>query len=119
MTLYLVYAQSGPPEWWQILAALGPWILLLAGCILGFVWWLALRQETKTVSRDDQWARTIWGLEASVDAHPNKRRAGNAVLDVLHRQAVADSDVARMVAQARQGGSGREGGPSKMNDKSS
>lgn len=114
MTPYPVYAYSGPPEWWEILAALGPWILLL---VAGFVWWLALRQETKDVTRNDQWARALWGLEASMDENPNKRRVGIAVLDLLHKEAAADSDVARIVAQARQGGSGREGGPSVMNGK--
>lgn len=108
MTTYPVYAQSGPPEWWQILAALGPWILLLASCVVGFVWWLALRQETKAIRRNDQWSRTVWALEASVDANPKKRHAGRAVLDLLNREVAAGSDEAKLVAQAREGSAGRE-----------
>ncbi|MEW1813031.1 hypothetical protein AB0284_20305 [Pseudarthrobacter phenanthrenivorans] len=96
-----VYVQPGAPEWWQILAALGPWILILAACIVGFIWWLALRQETKAIIRNDRWSRAVWALEASLDENPNRRRAGRAVLDLLGSQAPANSDEARIVAQKR------------------
>ncbi|WP_018771442.1 hypothetical protein [Arthrobacter sp. 162MFSha1.1] len=112
-----VYVQPSSPEWWQILAALGPWFLLLAAGIIGFIWWLALRQETKTVSRNDQWSRVVWALEASVDAKPQKRRAGRAALDALDREAVAGSDEARIIAQARQGSFALKGGAAETNDK--
>lgn len=105
MTPYPIYAQTGPLEWWQILTALGPWILLLTAGVVGFIWWLALRKETKDVTRNDQWARTVWALEASVDTDPKKRRAGRAVLDLLNRGAVADSDVTKILAQAPKGNS--------------
>lgn len=108
MTPYPVYVQSGPPEWWQILAALGPWILLLAACVVGFIWWLALRQETRQMRQNDQWRRAVWALEASVDANPKKRRAGRAILDLLKREAIGGSDVAKMVAKASQGSCRRE-----------
>ncbi|MDJ0459308.1 hypothetical protein PUN71_019055 [Arthrobacter sp. NQ7] len=117
MTQYPIYAQSGPPEWWQILAALGPWILLLAASIVGFIWWLALRQETKAVGRNDQWSRVVWALEASLDADQQKRRAGRAALDVLDREAVPGSDEAKIIAQARQGRSfAPKGGAAETDD---
>lgn len=112
-----IYVQSGPAEWWQILAALGPWILLLAACVVGFIWWLALRQETKDVTRNDQWTRTMWALEASADANPKKRRVGRAVLDLLAREAVAGSDEAKIIAQARQGSFAPKGGAAETDDK--
>lgn len=96
-----VYVQPSAPEWWQILAALGPCFLLLAAGIVGFIWRLALREETKAVRRNDQWSRVAWAIEASVDANPQKRRAGHAALDVLNREAVPGSREAKIIAQAR------------------
>ncbi|WP_156133832.1 hypothetical protein [Pseudarthrobacter phenanthrenivorans] len=111
MTPTPIYVQYGPPEWWQVLAAVGPWVVLLAASVLGVMWWrLALRRETRAVSRNDQWDRVVWAIEASVDANPQKRSAGRAALDVLSREAVAGSDEAKIIAQARQGNSGRNGG---------
>ncbi|TLM73147.1 hypothetical protein [Pseudarthrobacter sp. NamB4] len=111
------YAQAGPPQWWHILAALGPWVLLLAVCIVGFVWWLALRQATRDAIRNDQWRRAVWALRASVDPNPKKRRIGNAVLDQLGNRAAAGSDEAKVIAQARPGTQKHDVRPSEMNDK--
>ena len=64
--------------------------MLLGADIVGFIWWLAVRQGTKPVIRNDQWGRAEWALEACLDENPKRRRAGRAVLDLLGRKPPRD-----------------------------
>lgn len=92
-------AQPGEPEWWQILAARGPWILLLGFFLVCFIWWLAARQDAKSAERQKLWRRAEWALDASLDEDPKRQRTGHAVLDLLGSRIPAGSDEARIFAE--------------------
>lgn len=116
-TLIPLTAGTPPPEWWQILADLCPWVLFLAACIAGFIWWLALRQEAQDASRREWWSRAQWALEATWDENPQKQRAGRAVLKALRSRVPVDSDEAQFAANAQQVSSGRDGETTDLSDK--
>lgn len=99
MPQFDAYAQPGEPEWWEILAALGPWILLLGFFLVCFIWWLAARQDAKSAERQEWWRRAEWALDASLDEDPKRQRTGRAVLDLLGSRVPAGSDEARIVAE--------------------
>ena len=59
-----VFVHTGPAEWWQILAALGPLAVLLGALAAGVIGWRTLRQKAEADNRAEWWKRTRWALDA-------------------------------------------------------
>lgn len=93
-----VIVDTGPAEWWQILAALGPLAILVGAGLAALISWRtlrqrtaadalalsqksdadtnALRQNTDADSRAEWWRRAQWAFEAAMDDKPEKQDVG-------------------------------------------
>ncbi len=78
-----VFVHTGPAEWWQILAALGPLAVLLAAGIAGYVGWRTLKQKAAADNRSEWWRRTQWALDAVYSGNKKRGTVGLKVLKVL------------------------------------
>lgn len=74
---------TGPAEWWQIVAALGPLAVLLGAGVAAFVGWRTLTQKAKADDRAEWWKRTQWALDAVYSDDPKRGTVGLKVLKVL------------------------------------
>jgi hypothetical protein len=106
-----VFVHSGPAEWWQIVAALGPLAVLLGALLAAFIGWNTLRQRTisdnraleqkrEADSRAEWWRRAQWALEASLDDKPEKQDIGLAILEALSTSNLAGPEEAQIIAEA-------------------
>ncbi|MCU1548876.1 MAG: hypothetical protein JWO29_1827 [Arthrobacter sp.] len=88
------------PEWWQIVAALGPLAVLLGAVLAALLGWRTLRQRTRADARAlDQkteadnraewWKRTQWALDKALDRDEDAKALGLATLAVLTRSELA------------------------------
>lgn len=84
-----VYLHSGPADWWQILAALGPLAVLIGAGIAAYVGWRTLKQKAAADDRAEWWRRTQWALDAVYSGDARRGTVGLKVLKVL-----AESDLA-------------------------
>ncbi|QHK21749.1 hypothetical protein GU243_21000 [Pseudarthrobacter psychrotolerans] len=84
-----VYVHSGPAEWWQIVAALGPAAVLLGALVAAVIGWRTLRQKAEADNRAEWWKRTQWALDAVYSGDKKRAIVGLKVLGVL-----AESDLA-------------------------
>lgn len=74
---------TGPAEWWQILAALGPLAVLLGALVAGVIGWRTLRQKAEADNRAEWWKRTQWALDAVYSGDKKRGTIGLKVLSVL------------------------------------
>jgi hypothetical protein len=84
-----VFIRSGPAEWWQTLAALGPLAVLLGTGIAAFVGWRTLRQKAGADNRAEWWKRTQWALDSSYSGDKKRGTVGLKVLKVLGESELA------------------------------
>jgi hypothetical protein len=106
-----VTVNSGPAEWWVILAGLGPLAVLIAALLAFYINWRtlkqrtaadktaleqkreadaqALRQKTEADSRAEWWRRTQWALDRALDGDEGTKALGLATLEVLARSELA------------------------------
>jgi hypothetical protein len=100
-----VLVRSGPAEWWQVLAALGP-LAILIGAVLAAVisWWTlrqrtvadalalaqrreadtgSLKQKTEADSRAEWWRRTQWAIDSSLSIDPDRAKVGLGLMEIL------------------------------------
>ncbi|MBG0738974.1 hypothetical protein IV500_05995 [Paeniglutamicibacter antarcticus] len=84
-----VLVHSGPAEWWQILAALGPLAVLLGAGIAGYFAWRGLRQKAAADNRAEWWKRTQWALDYVYSGDAKRGTAGLKVLQVLGESELA------------------------------
>ncbi|KQN95086.1 hypothetical protein [Arthrobacter sp. Leaf69] len=86
-----VFIHSGPAEWWQILAALGPLAVLFGAGIAGFIGWNTLKQKSVADNRAEWWKRTQWALDAVYSGDTKRGTVGLKVLCVLGESELAGS----------------------------
>lgn len=106
-----VFVQTGPAEWWQVLAALGPLAVLLAA-VIGAVISLrtltqraaadtaALAQQREADNRSEWWIRTQWALDSSLSADPRRAELGLGILAVLAGSALASPEELEIITAA-------------------
>jgi hypothetical protein len=102
-----IVVHTGDAEWWQIVAALGPLVVLLVAGIT----WLLLRQgafvatvpisdETSVGSQSAWWSRARWALEATLDDKPARREVGLAALELLSTSSLSGKEETAIIAEA-------------------
>ena len=106
-----VVVHTGPAEWWQVLAALGPLAVLLAA-LIGAVISLhtlrqradadtaALAQKREADNRSEWWNRTQWALDSSLSADPRRAELGLGVLAVLAESGLASPEELEIITVA-------------------
>lgn len=99
-------------EWWQIIAALGPFVVILCAVLIAAIGWLTRRRRTvaDTVafgsetpiadSQSDWWHRARWALEASLDDDPARREVGLAALQLLNESTLSGKEETLIIAEA-------------------
>lgn len=78
-----------PPEWWQIVAALSPFAVLIGAIVAGIIGFNQIKQKREADNRAEWWKRTQWALDAVNSGEPRRGTMGLKVLTVL-----AESDLA-------------------------
>ena len=90
---------TGPAEWWQILAALGPLAVLLGALVAGVIGWWTLKQKAESDNRAEWWKRTQWALDAVYSGDKKRGTIGLKVLKVLAESELAgDGELAVLEA---------------------
>jgi hypothetical protein len=84
-----VFVHTGPAEWWQILAALGPLAVLLGALVAGVIGWRTLKQKAEADNRAEWWNRTQWALDAVYSGDKKRGTIGLKVLKVLGESELA------------------------------
>lgn len=84
-----VFVHTGPAEWWQIFAALGPVAVLLGALVAGIIGWRTLRQNAVADNRAEWWKRTQWALDAVYSGDKKLGTVGLKVLGVLAESELA------------------------------
>ncbi|MDQ0822463.1 hypothetical protein QFZ79_000200 [Arthrobacter sp. V4I6] len=94
-----VFVHTGPGEWWQILAALGPLAVLLGAVVAAYVGWRTLKQKAEADNRAEWWKRTQWALDAVYSGDKKRGTIGLKVLKVLGESELAgDGELAVLEA---------------------
>jgi hypothetical protein len=101
-------------EWWQIVAAIGPFVVILGAVLIWAIGWRTPRRRTvaytaalgsETITADNQsdwWARARWALEASLDDDPKRREVGLTALQLLNESSLSGKEEASIIAEAWQ-----------------
>ncbi|UWX95693.1 hypothetical protein N2K95_08230 [Arthrobacter zhaoxinii] len=87
-------------SWWEIVAALGPLAVLLAGALTFFIGWKTLEQRRKADQRSEWWTRAQWAIEASLSEDPRRQETGLGVLDLLAQSDLAGAEEAAIISIA-------------------
>ena len=94
-----VFVHTGPAEWWQIVAALGPLAVLLGALVAGIIGWRTLKQKAEADNRAEWWKRTQWALDAVYSGDRKRGAIGLKVLTVLGESELAgDGELAVLEA---------------------
>lgn len=86
-----VFVHTGPAEWWQIVAALGPLAVLLGAFAAVFIGLHTVKQKTVADNRAEWWKRTQWALDAVYSDDAKRGTVGLKVLKVLGESELAGS----------------------------
>lgn len=96
-----IIIRNGDAEWWQIIAAFGPLVVIIGAVLIAVIGWLTLRDlETKAGSQPDWWHRARWALEASLDEDPARREVGLAALQLLNESSLSGKEESLIIAEA-------------------
>jgi hypothetical protein len=96
-----VFVHTGPAEWWQVLAALGPLAVLLGAMVAGAIGWRTLKQKAAADNRAEWWKRAQWALDAVYSGDKQRGTIGLKVLKVLGESELAgDGELAVLEAAA-------------------
>jgi hypothetical protein len=78
-----------PPEWWQIVAALSPFAVLIGAVVAGIIGFRQIKQKREADNRAEWWKRTQWALDAVYSGDPRRGTVGLKVLTVLAESKLA------------------------------
>ncbi|TQJ36744.1 hypothetical protein [Arthrobacter sp. SLBN-122] len=78
-----------PPEWWQIVAALSPFAVLIGAVVAGIIGFRQIKQKREADNRAEWWKRTQWALDAVYSGDPKRGTVGLKVLTVLAESGLA------------------------------
>lgn len=98
-----IIIHNGDAEWWQIVAALSPLVILLSVVLMAVIIWLTRHGRTDTTSPgsgSDWWQRARWAFEASLDDDPKRREVGFAALELLNASNLSGKEESRIIAEA-------------------
>lgn len=107
-----IIIHNGDAEWWQIVAALGPLVVILGAVLIAAIGWLTQRRRTvadavtfgsETTNADSQsdwWHRARWALEATLDDDPRRQEVGLAALKLLNESSLSGTEETMIIAQA-------------------
>ncbi|HEY8295687.1 MAG TPA: hypothetical protein VIG41_10140 [Micrococcaceae bacterium] len=84
--------QTAPADWWQVLAALGPLAILIAGVAAAVVGLLTLRQRSRADARAQWWSRAQWALDSALSPDRKQAEMGLRVMKVLAGSGLARSE---------------------------
>lgn len=99
-----VVVHTAPAEWWQIVAAFTPLVILLGITMLVLLYSVrraASKSPAGVETRADSWDRTQWALDMALDNNLRRRKVGRAVLDQLSTDHLISKEDAQIVAQSR------------------
>ncbi len=109
-----VIIHNADAEWWQIVAAFGPLVVILGAVLIAAIGWIMLRRRTVTdsvvfgsetpyaASRSDWWPRARWALEASLEDDPKRREVGLTALQLLNESRLSGREETLLIAEAWQ-----------------
>ncbi len=106
--------QAPPADWWQVLAALSPLAILIAGVAAAVVGLLTLRQRSRADARAQWWSRTQWALDSALSHDRKQAEMGLRVMKVLAASELARSEEIEILTVAWEGpldSAGRTFGP--------
>ncbi|MBP2414802.1 hypothetical protein JOF48_003601 [Arthrobacter stackebrandtii] len=105
---------TSPPQWWEVLGALGPLAVLLGAGAAAVLGAFTLRQRTRADAlalaqkreaderaleqkrraddRSEWWRRAEWALDRALDGRPATRAVGLSTLQVLARSTLARAE---------------------------
>jgi hypothetical protein len=86
-----VVVRTEPAPWWQVLAAVGPYVIIFLCEILAIVLLVRGTRRAKTASRID-WEQLAWALDASVSEDTQRAKMGRRVLGALSQVQLSDVD---------------------------
>ncbi|MDQ6753825.1 MAG: hypothetical protein M3017_10520 [Actinomycetota bacterium] len=84
--------QTAPADWWQVLAALSPPAILIAGVAAAVVGLLTLRQRSRADARAQWWSRAQWALDSALSRDRKQAEMGLRVMKVLAGSELARSE---------------------------
>jgi hypothetical protein len=88
-------------EWWQIVAAVGPLVVIFGAVLFAVIGWLRPRElKIKVGSQPDWWPRARWALEASLDDNPKRREVGLGALQLLNESSLSGQEESLIIAEA-------------------
>lgn len=100
-----VIVHTGPAEWWQVAAAIGPHAVILGLAAVALGCWLfrsASRPNAATAAtKAGGWDLARWAMEAAMDQDLKRRKTGRAALEQLRGSHLLDEDSATKVEHAR------------------
>lgn len=86
-----VIVRIDPAPWWQVLAAVGPYIIIFLAEIVWIVLLVRANRRRKTASRLD-WEQLRWAIDASLSEDAQRARMGRGVLAALSRLPLSKND---------------------------
>lgn len=110
-----VMVQTDPAPWWQVLAAVGPYIIIFFAEIVWIVLLVRANRRGKTASRLD-WEQMRWALDASLSEDAQRAKMGRGVLAALSRLPLSKNDRELLRVASESGSGPGEAEPPELED---
>lgn len=102
-----VMVQTEPAPGWQVLAAVGPCIIIFLAEIVWIVFLVRANRRSKTAGRLD-WEQLRWALDASLSEDAQRAKMGRAVLAAISKLQLSKDDGEFLRVASRKGVTGME-----------